>query len=179
MFVVFLTVKNFRMWESFEQQRVEQLYSEIDIDETEISKLFDPLEWFAIVESGSGNNVSKVSSWYRCPKQRKLPTIGRFQHLIYDKSNDKTDNGQTDRWRDFFKSIIKKLTFHPSWQNVIQIGFSFLAVHPIKLAKQKPNAHVYVSYHIKIMLLYQDLRCFFIGTLHAEIFNTSRGVRLC
>ena len=142
------------MWESFEKQSIEQLYSKIDVDETEISKLFDPLEWFAIVDSGSGNNVSKVSSWYRVPKQRKMASIGRFQHLIYDNTNDKNDDGQTDRWRDFFKSVIKELFFHPDGQNILQIGFSFLAVHPIKLVKEKPNAFVYVSHNIIIILLY-------------------------
>ena len=133
------------MWVSLDHDTVRYIYSKLDINEHEIPKIFNDLEWHAILESGSGNNVSQVSRWFRVPKGRKKSSIGRFQHLIYDDPSDENENGQTDRWRDLFKKIITNLKFHSDKQNIIQIGFSILAQHPIKFEKQQPNAYVYVS----------------------------------
>ena len=133
------------MWIRTEHETVQYLYSMLNIDESQIPKVFNELEWLAIVESGSASNVTEVARWFRVPKKHKLSTVARFQYLIYDDSSDENDNGQTDRWRNFFKKIIANLKFHPDKQNIIQIGFSIMAQHPIKLAKQQPNAYVYVS----------------------------------
>ena len=133
------------MWDLVENTAVRQLYSKLEIDESEIPKIFNDLEWFAILESGSGNNVMTPSRWFRIPKKRKLPSVARFQHLIYDDLSDQNDNGQTDRWCEFFKTIINSLKFHPDKINIIQIGFSILARHPTKHQKQLENAYIYVS----------------------------------
>ena len=131
------------MWNRHESQSVSDLYSKIEIDQFEVAKCFNDLQWFSIVESGQAKNVSHSSHWYRVPqKSHKLPAVGRFQYLIYDEG----EKDGTDRWRRFFKELVKQLEIHPSRTNIVQIGFSFLAVHPLKLAREKPNAYVYVSF---------------------------------
>ena len=160
------------MWNLFENDLVNDLYSKIELDEIEVSKCFKPLEWFAIAQSGHAKNVSRVSQWYRVPKNRKIQSVGRFQHLIYDEDG----NDGTNRWRKFFKDLVKQLRIHPNRTNIIQLGFSLLAVHPLKLAKEKPNAYVYVSF---LTLLFDPLglRCTTTGSLHTSIFNSSRSLR--
>lgn len=129
------------MWNHDERESIIKLYSKIDIDHLDVAKLFTEIEWFAIVYANHAKNVSYSSRWFRIPKIRKLTSVARFQHLIYDQG--KRDG--TERWRNFFQQIIKQLHIHPHKTNTVQIGFSLLAVHPLKLAKNKPNAYVYVS----------------------------------
>ena len=133
------------MWDTVENEVVRQLYSKLAIDQNEIPKIFNDLEWLAILESGSGNNVTTPSRWFRIPKKRKSPSVARFQYLIFDDPNDKIDNGQTNRWCELFKTIISNLNFHSNTMNIIQIGFSILARHPTKYKKKQENAYVYVS----------------------------------
>ena len=129
------------MWDRHESDSINELYSKIDIDHLEVAKCFTEMEWFAIVYANHAKNVSYSTQWYRIPKTRKMTSVARFQFLIYDQGQ----KDGTDRWRNFFKQIIKQLHIHPNRTNIVQIGFSLLAVHPLKLAKNKPNAHVYVS----------------------------------
>ena len=135
------------MWIEHEHNAVLDLYKKfaVDFEEDEVRKIFSEADWLAILEANSASNVSRVNRWYQIPKKRKLPTCARFQLLLFDMTHDKTENEQTDRWRNHFKSIIKNLLFHPHESNIIQIGFSFLAHDPMKIAKDEPAQSVYVS----------------------------------
>ena len=140
------------MWTEYEYDAVLDLYKKFkeNFDEDEVRKIFSKADWFAIAEASSARNVSRVNRWYRIPKKRKLPSVGRFQFLIYDMTHDKKSNDQTERWKNHFKSIIKKLSFHPQESYLIQIGFSLLAHDPMKMAKNEPNQSVYVSFFYTI-----------------------------
>ena len=143
------------MWNRHESEAIEKLYSKIELDQFDVAKCFKPLEWLAIVAADSARNVSFTRNWFRVPKKRTMTAEARFQFLIYD---DGEKDG-TDRWRKFFKTLVRKLHIHPSRQNEISIGFSFLACHPLKLAKQQPNAYVYVSFFLTFSTTNLDLRC--------------------
>ena len=146
------------MWDPIEREKIVDLYQNLDIDEYEIPKIFNEHEWFAINEANSSRNVSRVDNWYRVPKKKKLPCVARFQHLIFDMTHDKSDNAQTDRWREHFKAIINKLAIHPEEINVIQLGFSILAHDPMRVAKKEANPYVYVSYYFLDKLDNLDIR---------------------
>ena len=132
------------MWSKIEKDNIENIYK--DIGDFDVSQLFDKDQWFAITASGGRKNVGRIGNWFYVPPAGKEHGQARFQYVIYDDVNDKDENEQTNRWRDHFKTVIDNLKFHPDVTNVLQIGFSMLAWHPIKHAKKAKDAFIYVRF---------------------------------
>ena len=138
------------MWSFDEQQKIKRLYTKINIDESEVGKFFDPLEWYAIAASGQARNVANTKNWFRVPRKQNNFSLARFQYLIFDDQNS-TDGTGTDRWRRHFKKCIRALEFRPDSSKVVSISFSLLTRDPIKAANNEPTAYSYVSFVICIM----------------------------
>ena len=131
------------MWSVIERHDIIELYNKLE--QFDFSKLFDEKQLTAICLSNQWLRMSQIRYWYHIPNSKKIVAQARFQHLIYEDTNDKDEYAQTDRWRNHFINIIDHIDIQPETFNRLVIGFSVLAVHPLKLAADHPSPYIYVS----------------------------------
>ena len=124
------------MFVSIELERVSEQYS--NIEKISLGKIFDKYQQEAILEANE-HDIMDPNRWFRVPV-RKIPAQARFQFSTLSQYDD-----EIDEWCDHFKTVISNLKFHPLSPCVTQIGFSFLAYHPLIAAKGDENPYVYVS----------------------------------
>ena len=131
------------MWTLLERERIYYLYSKIE--KFDFSTLFDEKQLTAICIANQWYRMSTIDYWYHIPANQKTTSQARFQHLIYEDTNDKDEYAQTNRWRDLFINIINEIDIQQENINQISIGFSILAVHPVKLKADHPSPYIYVG----------------------------------
>ena len=131
------------MWTLFERERIDYLYSKIE--KFDFSSLFDEKQLTAICIANQWYRMSTIDYWYHIPANQKIISQARFQHLIYEDTNDKNEYAQTNRWRDHFINIIKECDIQEENYNQLAIGFSILAVHPVRLKANHPSPYIYVG----------------------------------
>ena len=123
------------MFVSIESERVSEQYSKIE--KMPFGKIFDKFQQEAILEANQ-HDIMDPKRWFQVPI-RKVPARARFQFPTL------SDDDGHNEWCDHFKTVISNLKFHPLSPCVTQIGFSFLAYHPLIAAKGEENPYVYVS----------------------------------